>query len=71
VAAFDQVFEAITPELERAELHAQDRQSCLCEYSKYATSVVGPSAGISASNARAISSRSNQDRPRKGLIRSW
>jgi hypothetical protein len=37
--AFDQVFEATTPELERAgiELHAQDR----CEYSKYATVCLG------------------------------
>jgi len=36
--AFDQLRAAITPDLERmglGDLHAQDLQSCLCEYDKY------------------------------------
>jgi hypothetical protein len=38
-SAFDEVWDAITPELKRSgiELHAQDMQSCLCEFSKYET----------------------------------
>ena len=38
-SAFDEVWDTIAPELKRSgiELHAQDFQSCLCEFSKYET----------------------------------
>jgi hypothetical protein len=39
--AFDAVWTAIEPELDGIELHAQDLQNCLCEFSKYETIRLG------------------------------